>query len=111
MNLISEVFLVERYEILQALHATSPFTASSFLTKISHRATLSEIPRLVKDMVSVAPDTLALEKRREAQVLRYLVFRNDIVSTLRLTDDKLADLQIYISIMLLYMISDNGTHT
>jgi hypothetical protein len=60
----------------------------------------SKIPRLVKHMVSVAANTLSLEYGREAQVLRNLIFRNDIVRTFGLTDNKFTDLQTSVSIEL-----------
>jgi hypothetical protein len=44
-------------------------------------------------MVSVSPNALSLEDFREAQVLGYLVFRDDVVGTFGLAHDKLADLQ------------------
>lgn len=43
-------------------------------------------------MVSVAANTLALEYSREAQVLRNLVLRDDIVCAFGLTNNEFADL-------------------
>ena len=43
-------------------------------------------------MVSVAANALALEDSREAQVLRNLILRNDVVCALGLTNDEFTDL-------------------
>jgi hypothetical protein len=43
-------------------------------------------------MVSVSANTLALEDSREAQVLGYLILRNDVVCAFRLADDEFTDL-------------------
>ena len=53
-----------------------------------------KIPRLVKHVVSVAANTLALENSREAQVLSDLVLRDDIVRAFGLTNDEFADLWV-----------------
>lgn len=52
----------------------------------------SIVSRLVKDVVCMTSNTLASEHGREAQTLRNLVLRNQIVSALRLANDELADL-------------------
>lgn len=52
----------------------------------------SVVPRLVEDVVAMATHTFASEECREAQVLRYLVFRNDVVGTLWFAHNELADL-------------------
>lgn len=44
-------------------------------------------------MIPVTPNTLALEEGREAQILRHLVFRDDIVGAFGLADDEFADLR------------------
>lgn len=51
-----------------------------------------KIPRLVKHVVSVSANALALEDSREAQVLRYLILRDDIVRAFGLTNDEFTDL-------------------
>jgi hypothetical protein len=43
-------------------------------------------------MVSVSANALALEDSREAQVLRYLILRDDIVRAFGLTNDEFTDL-------------------
>lgn len=43
-------------------------------------------------MVSVAANTLALKDSREAQVLGYLVLRNDVVCAFGLTNNEFTDL-------------------
>ena len=43
-------------------------------------------------MVSVATNALALEDSREAQVLRDLVLRDDVVCAFGLTNDEFTDL-------------------
>ena len=63
----------------------------------------SIIPGLVEYMVSVSPDTLSLEDLGEAQVLRHLVFGDDIVGTFGLAHDEFADLGEYISKIVLHM--------
>ena len=67
--------------------STSTCASAAYLPSSS-----SIIPRLVEDMVSVSANTLALEDSREAQVLGYLVFRDDVVGALGLTNDELTDL-------------------
>lgn len=52
----------------------------------------SIISRLVKDVVSVSSDTLTPEHSREAETLRNLILGDLLITTFRLTDDKLADL-------------------
>jgi hypothetical protein len=59
---------------------------------------LSIIPWLVKDMISVSSDTLSLEDGREVQILRHLILRDDIIRAFRLSNDKFADLGVYVSI-------------
>jgi hypothetical protein len=49
-------------------------------------------------MISVSSNALALKDGREAQVLRHLILRDDIIRTFRLSDDKLANLEVYVSI-------------
>lgn len=44
-------------------------------------------------MVAVSSDTLSLEDLREAQVLGYLIFGDDVVGTLGLADDEFTDLE------------------
>jgi len=52
----------------------------------------SVIPRLIEDMVPVSADSLSLKNSREAQVLRHLILRDDIVRGFGLTNDEFADL-------------------
>jgi hypothetical protein len=59
---------------------------------------LSIIPWLVKDMISVSSDTLALEDGRQVQILRHLILRDDIIRAFRLSNNKFADLGLYVSI-------------
>lgn len=54
-------------------------------------------------MVSVSPDTLSLEDLGEAQVLRHLVFGDDVVGTFGLAHDEFADLGKYISKTVLHI--------
>jgi hypothetical protein len=51
-------------------------------------------PWLSKDMVSMPPDTLALEERREAQSLWDFTLGNPVVATFWFSDDELTDLKI-----------------
>lgn len=56
-------------------------------------------------MVTVSPDTLPLEDLGEAQVLRHLVFGDDVVGAFGLAHDKFADLQFNVSkVALLHII-------
>lgn len=50
-------------------------------------------------MVSVSPDTLALEDGREAQILGHLILRDDIIRAFGLANDELADLKVTVSIV------------
>jgi hypothetical protein len=49
-------------------------------------------------MISVSSDTLALEDGRKSQVLRHLILRDDIIRAFRFSNDKFADLGVYVSI-------------
>jgi hypothetical protein len=44
-------------------------------------------------MVSMPPDTLSIENCREAQVLRHLIFGDDVVGAFWLAHNKFADLE------------------
>ena len=48
-------------------------------------------------MVTVSPDTLPFKNLGEAQVLRHLVFGDDVVGTFGLAHDKFADLKENVS--------------
>ena len=54
---------------------------------------LGIVPRLVKDVISVTPDTLTPEHLGEAQALGDLVFGDVLVAVLRLADHEFAQLE------------------
>jgi hypothetical protein len=75
------------------LAETTSKIRSNYYKQHSNSPTSSSIiPRLVEDMVSMSANTLALEDSREAQVLRNLVFRNDVVCAFGLANDEFTDL-------------------
>ena len=47
-------------------------------------------------MVFMSPDALALEQFREAKTRRDLIFWNQVVTVLRLIDDELANLGVWL---------------
>lgn len=49
-------------------------------------------------MISVSPDTLALEDSREAQILGHLILRDDIIRAFGLANDEFANLGVKVSI-------------
>ena len=80
---ISNNYITSKHQLLQNMQR---YPSSS-----------SVIPRLVKHVVSMSANTLSLEDSREAQVLRHLVLRDDIVRAFRLTNDEFTDLGVYVS--------------
>lgn len=65
---------------------------------LDHESSSSIIPRLVKHMVSVSSNTLALEDGGEAQILWHLIFRDNVIRAFGLTNDEFADLEAEVSI-------------
>ena len=62
---------------------------------MAHIVTLcpsAKVPRFIKHMVSVIPYADAPEHRWEALAFGHLIFRNPLVTTLRLADDEFAHL-------------------
>ena len=53
---------------------------------------LGIVPRLVKDVVFMTPDTLTPEQGREAQTFGHLLFGDVLVASFGLTDDELTKL-------------------
>ena len=53
---------------------------------------LHEVPRLVKDMISVPPDALSFEQLWKSHILWHLLFRDIIACALRRANDEFADL-------------------
>lgn len=68
---------------------SSHFSLSLFL----YLRSLSIIPRLVKDVVAVSPNTLATENGGEAKTLGHFCFRNVLVAAFGLSDDEFTDLE------------------
>ena len=78
----------------RTLHLTTT-TSFSALEIPMHSLLLSIVPRLIEHMVPMPPDSLTLEQIREPQPRRDLTLMQDIISVLRLADDKLTHLHCY----------------